>query len=180
MSEPPSSFFTLLCFRKWREVAENQTKLWRGMKIRLEPGNAREAMLSRRLILCDHVVIRYMSHFPQDAWKTFIEKIITKQLSIKTFKLRPIGIDTQWPESLFQALKHIEEVIFLGDMEEVVRRKVLQTIVEADRTSLKLRRLRGFSTINIEEKLLARAALRLETLDEHWIFSCDQVCIKNS
>ena len=165
----------MLCFSKWREVAENQTKLWRGLKIRLDPDNAKELMLSRRLVLCDNVVVRYMQHFPQKAWKDFIEKILTNKLPIKTLEMKEIDSETEWPVALIPALKNIEEVILLGDIQVFVKRKLLQTIVDADRSSLKLRRLRGLDTRNMDEKLLAQVAIRLESLDENWIFSCDQV-----
>ena len=156
-------------------MAENQTKLWRGLKIRLDPNNAKTVLLSRRLSLCDNVVVRYLQHFPQEAWKDFIEKIITNKLPIKTLEMKDIGIETEWPVSLIPALKNIEEVILLGEIEDFFKEKLLRTIVDADRSSLKLRRLRGLNTLNMEEKLLAQAAIRLESLDEHWIFSCDQV-----
>ena len=145
------------------------------MKIRLHPGNAEEVILSRRIYLCETLVLRYLRHFPQDAWKDFIGKIETKKLVIKTLEIKVSHFETQWLLSLLPALTNIEEVILEGDIGDFVKEKLLQTIVDADRSSLKLRRLRGLSTLNMEEKLLARAAIRLESLDEHWIFSRDQV-----
>ena len=117
--------------------------------MRLDPGNAMEA-------------------------KDFLGKILTNQLVIKTLEVSAPK-DTEWPVSLIPALKNIEEVILWGDIEDCVKRKLLETIVDADRASLKLRRLRGLSTLNMDEKLVARAAIRLEALDAHWIFTCDQV-----
>ena len=117
--------------------------------MRLDPGNAMEA-------------------------KDFLAKIVTNQLVIKTLELSAVK-ETEWPVSLIPALKNIEEVILWGDIQDCVKRQLLETIVDADRASLKLRRLRGLSTLNMDEKLVARAAVRLEALDAHWIFTCDQV-----
>ena len=117
--------------------------------MRLDPGNAMEA-------------------------KDFLAKILTNQLVIKTLEVSAVK-DTELPLSLIPALKNIEEVILWGDIQDCVKRQLLETIVDADRASLKLRRLRGLSTLNMDEKLVARAAVRLEALDAHWIFTCDQV-----
>ena len=144
------------------------------MKMRLEPGNAMEVLLSRRLGSCENVAITYLSHFPQKPWKDFLKKI--GKLDIKTLEVNVRGFDTEWPESLIPALKNIEEVILWGDTEDSIKRKLLETIAEADRSSLKLRRLQGLSPLNLDEKLVARAAIRLESLDAvGW--GCDQVII---
>ena len=118
--------------------------------MRLDPGNAMEA-------------------------KDFLAKIVTNQVVIETLEVSAVK-DTEWPVSLIPALKNIEEVILWGNIDDSVKTYLLETIVYADRSSLKLRRLSVTDkSLNMDEKLLAKAAMRLETLDEHWILSDLQV-----
>ena len=157
-------------------MVQDQKMLWRGLKIRLNSHNIEEAILSRRLVVCDHVVLRYLPGFSQEAWQDFIEQIKSNQLSIKTLEVNDDGNQAQWPVSLIPALKNIEEVILWGDIDDSVKTNLLETIVDADRSSLKLRRLSlTDKSLNMDEKLLAKAAMRLETLDGHWILSSLQV-----